>query len=241
MIGVDPNEALIDRFTNTLNQQLDLAFAQFTIKIAPHATLTERNELLRAIAHFQHLEDYTPLARILESFQADEIQLSRVLADLSMYDEHRILTLIESFEPKLLDIFKEYIYSKEKDTVNTDGSSRKNILAGFKIFTKTFGEDNIATMLLKDGMQIGNRFQIYLPYVQDDLVVGADEKIAENILSLIMFSGDGYNSPLLLFRKFSFYILQDLGKVTRIEALVLAMISKYLEHKKAEDEKARLS
>jgi hypothetical protein len=241
LIGVDPTEALIDRFTNTLSEQLDIAFAQFTIKIVPTATIAERNELLRAIAHFQHLEDYTPLARILESFQQDDVQLARVLADLSMYDEHRIMTLIESFEPKLMGILKEYIYSKEKDLTNQDGSNRRDILSGFRVFCKLYGENTIAALLLKDGMAIGNRFEIYLPYVQEELILGTDEKVAENILSMIMFSGDGYNSPLLLFRKYSFYILQDLNKVTKIEALVLAMISKYLDFKKAEDEKARLS
>lgn len=242
LIGVDPTEALIDRFTNVLIEQLDAAFAQFTIKIVPHASIAERNELLRAIAHFQHLEDYAPLARILESFQSDDIQLARILSDLSMYDEHRILTLIESFEPKLMGILKEYIDSKEKEVVNQDGSERRNILSGFKVFCKLFGENHIAAMLLKDGMAIGNRFQVYLPYIQDELCFGgSDEKIAENILSMIMFSGDGYNSPLLLYRKYSFYILQDLSKVTKIEALILAMISKYLDFKKATDEQARLS
>lgn len=238
--GQESSDSIVDRFNALVKEGLDDVLKEHTIVLIPEATIKDRNEICLALAHIQDLQDYTGIIRILESFQSDDIQLARILADMSMYDESRILELIQSFESKVLEILKSYIYEKEKAQPQKDDYIARSVRDNFLLFTKLFGNATTGSKMLESSVVMGERMATYLTFFQDDLVSQSDEETALNILSVIYYSCDGYNSPLLLYRKYSNYILQDLVRVTRVENNVMALISKFLEFIKAEDEKARL-
>ena len=72
------------------------------------------------------------------------------------------------------------------------------------------------------------------------LVGDDDQQTALNILSVIYMSLEGYNSPLLVFRKYSYRLLQDLNRVSRVETKLLNIIADFTDYKKVEVEKLKL-
>lgn len=235
------SDEMKDRFVNELNDKLDYMLLQHTIKLVDTATTYERNEILTSLAHIQKLEDYTGIIRILESMIDDYETLAIILSDSTLLGKEDILLLIESFDPSMLRTLKQYIYQKEEEAAVSDEVSL-NLVDNFKIFCLYAGNKHIGANVLQNGVLIGDRFGTYLPYVQEYLVTPNDvEATALNILSLILLSIDGYNSTLLVYRKYSYQLLQDLNLVSKVEVKVLDHIAKFTEFKKVHHEKIRLS
>lgn len=234
------SDDLKDRFTQELHDKLDFMLNEHTVKLTDEATIHEKNELLYAFGLIQHLEDYTGVIRILESFEDNETQLSLILEDLCVLDQTQIMMIVESFQPKILATLKAFIYQKESEETTIDDRDAK-ILRNLRQFFGVHGKDNIAYKLIEANMLVGARFTTYLPYVEGNLVEENNDATALNILSLIYMSIDGFNNPLLMYRKYSYQLLHDLNKVSAIEVLVMRLMAKFNEAKDVQNEKDRLS
>lgn len=229
-----------DRFVRELHAKADFMLAQHTLELVQEATLAQKIEILKALAHMQSLEDYTGLIGVLESLEPIEVQLATILSDTTTMDEATLMHLVKKFNPRMLELLKSYIYSKEQDAQKSAEPNRV-LLNNFRTFSEVIGRNNVGVAMLANGMLPGQRFETYLAYIEDSILAEKDEVTAENFLSVIYLSHDGFNAPLLVYRKYSYRILQDLNRVSRVEVLILSMIAKLTEYKKAQDEKARLS
>lgn len=235
------SDDLKDRFIIELNSKLDYILEQHTIILIDTATTHQRNEILTSLAHIQKLEDYTGIIRLLESFTDDHETLAIILSDSTLLSSEDIMSIVKEFNPSMLQTLKTYIYQKEEETTVSE-ELNLNLIDNFKIFCKYTGNNTLGAEFLKNSVLIGDRFSTYLPYAQDSLVVSTDIEVTSlNILSLILLSIDGYNSPLLVYRKYSYQILNDLNMVSKVEIKILDHIAKYSEYKKAYFEKNRLS
>ena len=235
------SDAVQDQFINELNIKLDYVLQQHTIVLNNDSTISQKNEILTGLARLQHLEDYTGVINTLESLEPDEEQLATILSDVCSLDVSTVMELVESFDPSILEVLKRYIYQKEAEN-ETKVDADLKLIEGFKVFNEAIGKDNVGTKLLESGVISGQKFETYLPFAEDSIVVERNpDKTAENFLSLLILSIDGYNSPITVYRKYSYQILQNLNTVSDIEVRVLNLISKYSELKKALDEKNRLS
>lgn len=195
----------------------------------------------KALAHVQKLRDYTPILRVLESFESDEVQLAQILAEMTMMSEGHILELIDSFSPSMLTKLRDYVYTKDKD-VYTPESVNSSVIRHLKDFGTLFNDKALGLLMLENGVLPGAKFETYVNLVDlPDIVVDDLDVTAQNILSVIYLSCDGYNSPLLVYRKYSYQLLADLNKTSAVEVKILGMIAKLTEYEKARDEKARLS
>lgn len=234
-------EDMKDQFIIELNSKLNFILKEHTIELTNEATIFDKNEILVAFLLIQDLEDYTGIISLLESFESKEEKLSLILSDLTMLDQAKVLELVVSFSDTMLDTLKQFIYEIENNKPEKANGSKFITINNLKQLFSCLGKDNLGYLLAKSGVIVGERFETYLPYTDKDLVANTDEQTALNILSLIYMSSDGINNPLLLYRKYSFQILQDLNKVSRIEVLVVSMVNKLNEFKKALHEKDRLS
>ena len=229
-----------DLFMKELHRQLDFMLQEHTIVMTEETSLYQKNEILLALAHIQELEDYTPIIVTLESSMEYDEQLSVILEDMTMLDQATILSIVEDFSPKFLSLLKEFIYIKEENVPQVNRSA-KPIVDRYRHFTAALGETGLGVNMIDNGMLLGQRFVDYLTFVEKDMITDNDEQTAMNILSVIYLSSDGVNSPFLVYRKYSYRLLQDLNRVSKIEVLILGMIAKLTEYKKALDEQARLS
>lgn len=229
-----------DLFTSELNKKLDYMLQEHQLQLVPEATVFEKNEILLALAHVQNLQDYTGIIAALESMESDELKTALILSDLSTLDESKALSLIVKINPRALQALKDYIYAKEK-AQEKNSPVDSALLSNFKLFSQLYGQTTLGASLVATGMMPAQRFHTYLGYVEPEVVGPDDDQTALNILSLIYLSEDGFNSPLLVYRKYSYQLLHDLNRVSRIEVKILGMIARVTEHKKAQDEQARLS
>lgn len=228
-----------DQFTQELHEQLNFVLKQHSIQLVESATIYEKNEICTALFSFQNLEDYTGIIRTLESFDPDEAQLSWILGDLCALNESQILSLLETFNPRMLKTMKMFIYKKE-ESQGVPVTLNEKLMKNLRLFSQVFGAETLGAQLVRSQILVGERFETYLDYIQD-VVVGKDPAdTAMNLLSVIFISSDGFNSPLTVFRKSSYQILQDLDLVTKVESQMLSLIAKLDEYKQAESERVRL-
>lgn len=228
-----------DMFVFALNRKMDYIVNQHCITLSNETTLEQKVEICTAFYNFQHLENYISIISVLESFEPDHVKLSSIISDISNLDQVTVLSVLENVGPKLLSNMKKYIYSLEKniepDILNS------TVLNKAKMFYEFLNVVTIGETLIRDGVIPGESFETYLTFCEDDLVSKDDEFTAKNILSVLMMSADGSNSPLMVYKKYSFRLLQDLNKTSKIETHVLRLLNNFEDFKKAKDEKDRLS
>lgn len=234
------SDDLQDRFISEIHVKLNFMLEQHTIKLIDETTIGQKNQILASLAHLQKLEDYTGVIRILESFADDYEQLAIILSDNTPMDQTEVHSLIETFNPSMLRTLKQYIYQKEQEFKQTDEPNIK-LVQNLRLFEKYSKGKGIGSTLVKNGSLVGERFSTYLGFMEsEDLLTIDDDATALNILSLLYISVDGLNSPLLVYRKYSFQILKDLNIVSRVEAKLLDHIGKFTEFKKVQHEAHRL-
>ena len=201
---------LKDKFVIELQTRLDYVLNEHTIKLVETTTIEEKNEILSALLLIQNLEDYSGIINTLESLESNEEQLAIILSDLCLLSDVKIMELVESFDSTILSKLKQFIYSKETDNQDIDEETQKtklNITNNLKLFFELSGTNNLAYLLISSSIIVGELFETYLSYIEDDIVSKSDEQTAINILSMIYLSSNGYNAPLLTFRKYSYRLL----------------------------------
>lgn len=231
--------SMVDMFNSELHTQLNFILTHHSVTMIDTSTIYEKNEILSAFSNFQYLEDYTSIIRTLENLDADEVQLSSILTDLCMLDQFKIMELIQAFNPRLLKTMKKFIYKKEESDKKEGFDNDPKLLKNLKLFNKVFGAENLGAQLVRGQLIVGEKFETYINYIQESVIGVNDTLTATNILSTIYLSSDGFNSPLLVYRKYSYELLQDLDKVGKIETQILSLIATMEEHRNAEAERAR--
>lgn len=231
---------LKDSFVLELNKKLDYVINQHEIYLTDEATVEDKIEIMSALYCFQNLEDYTGVIRMLESFESDYEILSVIISDICMLTSTRMMTILDRFSPSLLINMKLYITNLEATEENNDERADSKILINLKKYFKFLEQSCLAEYFIRDGIQIGQRFYSYISYCENSIVSSYDETTAKNFLSIILMSSDGYNNPLMVYRKYGYRILQDLNRVSSVETHVIRLLNNFNERKKAEDEKNRL-
>lgn len=237
----DSTESVHDKFVMEIHSKLNYILLQHTVVMSETAEISDKNEVLTALGRLQHLEDYSAVIHTLESMQSDEEQLSIILSDVCALDQLSIMELIESFNPTILETLKTFVYQIEAEREVSDERPML-LIEGLKLLTAEVCKDSVASKLLQAGILPAQKFETYLSFVGEDLLVqGNVDRTAENILSVLALSIDGYNAPITVYRKYSTQILNSLNLVTEVEVKILGLIAKFSEIKKAYDEQKRLS
>lgn len=228
--SVLPVEDITDYFVTELVNKLKFILQEHKINPVEDINIQNLNEILNALYIIQDLEDYTGIIRLLESLESDTEILIQILAELCILSETEILGCIESFDETILKNLKQFIYSKEKDVVEvTDLDFINNI----KDFFIVFDSNTVGKVLINSGMRINSSVKFYIQYLSKDILIGTNENIALNILSVLMLTTEGQRDPINIYRKISFYLFQNLNTSSIIEIEIIKLLNKYNEYKKA--------
>lgn len=234
------NEDLQDRFLKEINDKLDFIIQQHGITLISEVTLNQKNQVLTALGHLQKLDDYGAVIRTLETFEDDISQLASVLSEMTFMEEPELHSIIAYVAPSTMRTMKQFAYQKEEEAISSE-EPNYDLLENFKLFNEYTKNASLAHLMVSNGASLGNRFRDYLPFVENVFLEEKDDaKKTLNIFSLLSISSDGYNSPLLVYRKYSMQLLHDLNLVSKIEVILLKLIADYSEYKKVQYEKARL-
>lgn len=221
-----------DLFINELNRKLDHLLLEHTLKLTSEATIFEKNEILTAILFLQMLEDSSAVITLLESLEPDDEILSIILSDHSMLEQTQVMTLISEFDPIFLKTLKNYIYNQESQRALDTTEDFLKVKDNLVYFLKYFKENTLAFQLVKAEVFIGASFVDYMRFIAKETLSGTDDEVAMNLLSILMMSIDGYNSPLLVYRKYSDKLFKDLNRISVIEGILIAKLSEFNEYRK---------
>jgi hypothetical protein len=89
-------------------------------------------------------------------------------------------------------------------------------------------------------MLLGQNLIVYASFIQS-IDVGDMDGLAWNILSLLYMSPEGYNSPILAYRKYSHVFFDEMNVIGIVENRLAAHLANFNEYQKAVYEKNRLS
>lgn len=201
------------------------------IRVSDEITLLQFNEMMDALLLLQDLADYTTVLAVLDSPIDDEEKLASLIADLSQLSEGQVMTLVESFDPNMLKTLREYILTtpgeQAKENVVVEDGERK-ILNHYRKFAKWTPEVTpIGNTLLAAEVKPGLPFTSYLDYLTP-LQEEKDMKVlAKHVLSLLLLSSDGWQTPLLTFRKHSSEAIGDLKLIMRVDSALIQVTEEF--------------
>lgn len=219
----------------------DFIFNAHSIKVSEQATITERTELLIALALLMRLEDYEPIITALYSDASDMEILCSIITDISVFDEVQFYSIVDDFDPELLNTLKKYAEGKTvKEDVSDLGRERISIIDNLKVFKELYGEA-LGTMMLSTGTFVGAKFHVYYPFIKDIVIVkDSPEESAKNMLSALLISSNGNNAPIITYKKNVDRFTDNLELIRKMEPIIVKMIGEMENYKRAKYEQSRL-
>lgn len=228
-----------DRFTVELANQLDFIVKQHLIYLTDESNIKDRIEILDALYRFQHLENYDAITSILDSTDDPIDKMSRILEELTEFDQGYFLTLLKDVDPRTLKLMEMFISIMNENVVQIPPDPK--IVDRVKVFVQALGQEHIGYIVLEAGMIVGLPLKLYLPFVQEHLIVENNRvQTALNILSIIYLSDVQEQAVIETYREVAEDLFKTLDEVGRVEGEMIKLMAKIDETRKINDEKARL-
>jgi hypothetical protein len=227
-----------DGLMRVLHELADNILLAHTIKTYDDTSLFTKNEIMSSMFLVQHLEDSSPFQIALESNENDEEILAFIVSELSALTTVDVMTAIADFRPTILKTLKEYLSSKELEQEVPMVDKYIKMLKDLKDFSKK--DDLIGLKLIQSGMLLGQNIETYASFVQGIDTANADD-LAWNILSLLYMTPEGFNSPILAYRKYSHIFFDNINVIGMVENKLAMHLDKFNEYQKVLHETTRVS
>lgn len=220
---------------------LTFIFKAHGITVYDEASIADQNELLTALALLMRLEDYEPVLTVLTSMESDEEILASIICDISSFDEVRLFSVIEDFNPDLLETIKTYAEGKTLEEDEEDLSrERSGNAKSLGIFKTLYGEDALGIMMMQSGVILGAPFRSYIPFIEEHMVGTDNAATAKNFLSVLLLSGNGNNAPIITYKKYVERFVNSMEDIQKIEPIMLKMITEIENYRRAQHEQTKL-
>ncbi len=238
IIGMEDNispEDLKDAFVNLTYDSIKTIFTAHLVYFSEEITFSEQVEILEGLFKLQNLSDYTAVMTELATSETDEEKFATILSQITILSMETILNLVTEIDPAFMSTLQTFVEEKEKALGHKLSSSvelQRKIVDALKTF-KVFMESElkqktaIGFTLVESNVILGQPLRSYLPFVKDGLVSANLEQLTLDIYSLILLTDEGYNDPLVTYRKYNHLLLDDPMSIARVDSLLLNLISKY--------------
>lgn len=196
------------------------------VTLSDETTLAFNNTVLRGLYQLQHLEDPTPVLRILESMDNDEFKFCRILALHSSIPETTFLQIVEEVRPVCLTMLGEFLYAQE-DNQGAVTPIPKRIVDMVQRFKETYGINAAVRIILDADVVMAESFSVYRP-IFDELreVVTEERTILETLLFLLIYSSDGVDDPIGVFSQYVDGLVPDMATGQRLTRTLAEMYNK---------------
>lgn len=236
--GIESRENRADRFSAALTQELDYVVGQHLIALTPEATIADKILILDALYRVQHLENYVAYESILSTEDDTIDKMAAILEELTTVDQGYFLTILQSVDDRAIKLLSDFVNHK---TVIKNEPIKPEILNRVKLVTEVLGKETLGAIMIDGGMKPGYPIELYLPYVENDIVDEVeDSKTVLNILSVLYMADIDETNILNLYREVGERIFKSVQMVGRMESQVLTIINKVTEARNIQNEKARL-
>lgn len=229
---------LHDAMYSIIDDTAESILNEHGIELNDSVQLRYKVELLDSIKNLQTLIDYTEAYNLLESEQPDMEIFANLVEMTSMLDTTTVYDIVHILNPQFIDSLKYLIKKKvevsEESLVGDMQLKRKIIdkLKKYNTFVK--GKVTCGYSLMEQGALIGEKFEMYLPYITEYITIDDADSIAETLYTTLLLSNDGYVNPLLIFKKYIDKIpVVDETMVSKIESAIEKVASNFDTYLKA--------
>ena len=233
--GTLDQPAVRDIVTNIIRNDLITIASEHDVPIIHGTDLHVCNEIVGALANIQCLNDYTVQYNILTSTDGDEEKFADLFDSLSILPSSQVMEYVEYVPPKFIECMTKYVSSKMSTDKKKSTGPNPAVLAKVRSFHEFIGStENLGRQLVETGVPVGLYMNSYLPYIDIDL----DERmnypqIALDLLSVIIMSCDGNSIPMIIYKRISSSIFDNIDDITKVETAMLRMIGDFEEYESA--------
>lgn len=222
----DPDDMRL-AFNSQLIKSLNIVLNEHNVYLKSEINLYIRNEILSSIYLLQHLNDYSPILQILESYLENDDKLIAILSHTCILSDIVISDSVETFEPSFLKGLYDFIMANHPD--QDDQSQIDNIhVKNLKLF-KTFLHEQtcLGLELISSGSPIGLEPDYYFKHLDINKPI---VQLALDVLSCILVS-QAYQFPTMAYRKHASVYIQDINRFTQIDTIVTHMVGDFERYK----------
>lgn len=238
VLGMEDNispEDMKDAIVGLTYDNIKTIFEAHSFQLNSEATFSERVEILEGLYKLQGLSDYTTVMAELGTSETEDEKFAEVLSQVTTLSTETILSILGQVEPIFIETLQSFVEEKEKALGHKLTSSvelQRKIVDNLKTF-KAFMDSElkqktaIGFTVVDSNVILGQPLESYMPFVKDGLVSGDLDQLTLDIYSVILLTDEGYNDPLVTYRKYSHLLLDDAMSIARVDSLLLNLISKY--------------
>lgn len=222
---------MADNFTSIILVAQQFILDRHGVALTEETTLAFNNSILRVLFRLLKLEDPRPVLLILEDQIDNASKFAEIVELLGSIPFTTTMQLIEQVRPVFTKLLSEYLYTQESNLVEAR-DDLPGIKADIVLFTEVYGINEAIRLILDSDAIMGEPFQLYLPLFQQLRESVADEKIlVETLLFLLLYSSDGNMDPVIVFEKYSDYLVPDLNTGYRLKSTLSSMYMAMTRHK----------
>jgi hypothetical protein len=225
------NAQLVDNFKNTLEKMIADALKLHGIVLTEEASLEFKNKIMHAIINISFYEGKDDLAAILDSSEETNYKFAELIEEVTELNLMDVFNKIETINPdifkRLSEIFNRKLIHINEDELEKEAFKNKIItkLKNIKILTKY--DKALGFTLVNSNIVLGSDFGQYATYADKHFEYLNNDEIAIEVLILLTMSNEGFDKPLITFRKYSQDLFSDLDKITKIDIKLNNLVIAY--------------
>jgi len=225
------NVQLVDSFKLTLENMITDALKQHGIVVTEEADLDFKNKIMHAIINLPFYDGKEDINAVLDSPEEPNYKFADMIDHVCDLPLMTIYTKIESVNPDIFkrvsELFNKSLIKIDEDELIKQELSNKIIakLKNIKTFTKY--DKALGYTLVNNSIVLGSDFSQYTTYADKHFEYLNIDEIAIEVFVLLTMSNEGFEKPLITFRKYSQNLFSDLDKITKIDVKLNNLVIAY--------------
>lgn len=220
-----------DRFTIKLNEFLDVLLSAQHIKLTEDTKMSVKISILRGLASFQNLEDFSEVLTIMESEQMPEEKLSNILATYNDEDKYTIFASIEEVDSRLFEAMLIVIGQVKGMGSSSEEVIDPDVVKRIKDIRAVFGDLPIGVSMLEAKVISNLDLKDYIEMVKSTLDESEIQDKALHVYSLIALNNESSKDVLASYRSVSELLFDNLHDMARCETLLISIMSSISEYR----------
>lgn len=205
----------------------------YEVYINDDVDLADLLEIVECVSKVEYYEDTESLAKILDDGNDKEELFCEVMNVVGRQSVEWWLVRIRMVSVGLIDAIKALVNKKidaeeARELTSHIHPMHDKMITRIHELASLLDTDNLyALQYIKDQYPIGMEFEFYVaPYILQ-LATMSPDQAANEILSLLWISSDGFMDAITTFRKHSENIFSSIEKITAVDVRITKLLEKY--------------
>lgn len=193
------NDTIVEGVRGYIDKGIDHLLRANNIYVLDEVPLRDKNRILENIFLISKIEDPEPYMSLFCGYLSNEEIMSRVFGILREDDYTEYMTQLKWVYDGTITKLKNYLTEMQTDNESADTKTMREIRKNLYAYFSAFGEVAIALSIQELNMLKGQKFDLYLELLKDEVVIPENlEDTVYALLFMALMSEDGHTNPMLL-------------------------------------------